>query len=676
MLDSNKTEKGMRPVKLANIPQELRPYKQWVAWKAVPTGNGKVTKVPINPNTGGNAATNNPASWGSFQDAVSYYEQHKGDGIAGIGFVFTEVDRFCGIDLDNCINPETLEMRDWASVILGEVNSYSEISPSGTGVKVFCKGSLPGHGRNFGQIEIYDTGRYFTLTGEIFGECPKSIEDRSAEVTKLYNDLSNQEPEVKAQVKAVENSLGEINIDSLPIAYGTKKLIKEGEEQGSRSEAIMSVVNALVGARLSEAEIFTIFENYPIGEKYLEKGSSRERWLKSHIDKAKGFVKPGEKQREVLASDTETSLIFPSHVMTGTAGQFAEVYGANLETPKEFLFLSYLTCLGSVLSRRLTLASEIEPQPRLYTLLLGQSADERKSTALKIVIDHFKDAVDQFDVCWGVGSAEGLQKRLENGKDGLLLSLDEFKQFVAKCKIQSSVLLPCVNTLFESNRYESRTKTTNINLTEAYLSLLAASTVQTYERTWDSSFTDIGFNNRLFLVPGTALRKHSFPEKISDLDKLNLKRKLEEIIHHVGGHTELDITTSAKRLYHRWYMDGERSIHAKRLDTYALRLMSLLAVNDLKGEVDEETVRKVIDLCNWQLEVRKLHDPIDADNKIAKIEEKIRRQLKTGPMKERKLKQRVNAHRSGLWAFDTAKKNLERGKEIAWDKKTKKWRLT
>ena len=92
--------------------------------------------------------------------------------------------------------------------------------------------------------------------------------------------------------------------------------------------------------------------------------------------------------------------------------------------------MSYLTCLGSALSRRLTLATEIEPQPRLYTVLLGQSADERKSTSLEKTIKHFRDSVGRFDVCRGVGSAEGLQKRLEDSKDGLLLSLDEFKQFI------------------------------------------------------------------------------------------------------------------------------------------------------------------------------------------------------------------------------------------------------
>jgi hypothetical protein len=378
---------------------------------------------------------------------------------------------------------------------------------------------------------------------------------------------------------------------------------------------------------------------------------------------------------KVVQIHTETSLVFPHHVMSGAAGKFSEVYGSKLETPKEFLFMGYLTCLGAVLSKRLTLASEIRPQPRLYTLLLGQSADERKSTSLNKVTEHFREALGSFEVCWGVGSAEGLQKKLEDCNSGLLLCLDEFRQFVSKCKIDASVLLPCVNTLFESNRYQSRTKTTNIDLTEAYLSLLAASTVQTYEKTWDSSFTDIGFNNRLFLVPGTAGRWYSFPEKIADKDKDSLKANLLEVIRHVGESRELGISASAREQYHNWYMSIESSVHAKRLDTYAMRLMALLAANDLKSEVDEDIVKRVIALCNWQFEVRKIHDPIDADNKVARMEESIRRNLRRGAKRESILKQNVNANRSGLWLYEAAKKNLERAHEIAWDKRSNMWRL-
>jgi len=99
-------------------------------------------------------------------------------------------------------------------------------------------------------------------------------------------------------------------------------------------------------------------------------------------------------------------------------------------------------------------------------------------------------------VCWGVGSAEGLQKRLKKNNK-LLLCFDEFKSFVGKCQAQGSVLLPCVNSLFELNHYENHTKNSEVVIDDAFLTILAASTVQTYENTWTRQFTDIGFNNRM-----------------------------------------------------------------------------------------------------------------------------------------------------------------------------------
>jgi hypothetical protein len=243
-----------------------------------------------------------------------------------------------------------------------------------------------------------------------------------------------------------------------------------------------------------------------------------------------------------------------------------------------------------------------------------------------------------------------------------------------KTLIDASILLPCVNTLYESNRYESHTKKKSVCLEDAHLSILAASTVQTYERTWDASFTDIGFNNRLFIVPDSAGKKFSFPAKIPESDKLELKRQLSEVLAHVGNFLELEITPEARAIYDGWYLNLERSIHAKRLDTYAMRFMCLLAADNLKTEIDEEVVNQAIDLCDWQLQVRKIHDPIDADNATAKMEEKIRRAIATGPMSDRDLKRKTNANRSGLWFYNTARSNLERAGEIAWNKKIRKWK--
>jgi len=212
-------------------------------------------------------------------------------------------------------------------------------------------------------------------------------------------------------------------------------------------------------------------------------------------------------------------------------------------------------------------------------------------------------------------------------------------------------------------------------LNNTHLSLLAASTTQTYERIWDSSFTDIGFNNRLFLVPGSGIRRFAIPQMISTDQKEKLKTRLLELISIVGDNLELTISSNAYSLYDEWYNNLESSIHSKRIDTYALRLMVLLSINNYQTEIDKNIVKDVIDLCNWQLKIRQQFDPIDADSNIAKLEEKIRRVLKNGPKSERELKQYTNARRSGLWIYDTAKKNLEKAKEIKWSPYIKKYEL-
>ncbi len=383
---------------------------------------------------------------------------------------------------------------------------------------------------------------------------------------------------------------------------------------------------------------------------------------------------------------SEIDLEFPYQVMAGAAGFFVYVYSDYLEAPPQFFYMGYLTALGSVLARSVKVESELDTQPRLFTVLVGESATDRKSTTLNTVVKHFQSVINDFPSCWGVGSAEGLQKILKTnershfiqfvGKPaGTLLVFDEFKSFVNKCKIESSVLLPCVNSLFESNRYESQTKNRSVQIDDAYLSILAASTLSTYERIYDASFIDIGFPNRVFLVTGSAKRRFSFPKKIPE-NEINLTNEnLVKVLQHVGAGCELGITSEAMKFYDEWYLNLEQSIHAKRLDTYSLRLMQLLAVNELKHKIDLKIVQQATSLCDWQLKVRKTHSPIDADNKSAKMEESIRRVLRRGPHKDRDLKRAVNANRYGLWYFETALKNLEKAHEIGWNNKEKKWLL-
>lgn len=366
----------------------------------------------------------------------------------------------------------------------------------------------------------------------------------------------------------------------------------------------------------------------------------------------------------------ENSLAFPSWIIDGVAGKCASLYSSVLEAPEHFFYLAFLTCLGSILSGRLTLFSAIRPQPRLYALFLGESADDRKSTVLSQMVSLFKDSIIDFNVVWGVNSAEGLQKLFEKVKN-ILLVFDEFRLFVAKSKNEHSVLLPAATSLFETNHFETHTKTASVTIDDAHLAIMAASTVETFERIWDPAFTDIGFLNRLFIIPGSGLRKFSIPPPIPDSEKWRIKNELKEILAFVGDHKELELTIEAKARFDEWYLNQEASIYGKRLDGYALRFMSLLAVNSFKPQVDLETVEKVLSLVEWQRRVREALSPIDADSVTAKMEEKIRRTLKLGDKSESLLKRFTHAHRAGLWIFEAAKRNLQKAGEIGWNKSEK-----
>jgi putative DNA primase/helicase len=110
------------------LPLELLDYKQWVLWRRAEV-NGRITKIPVSPWSGKPAACDKRQTWSTYRHVLYALRRFPCD---GIGFVFTEADPFCGIDLDNCrtvngpITPDALN-------IIRRFQSYTELSPSGTG---------------------------------------------------------------------------------------------------------------------------------------------------------------------------------------------------------------------------------------------------------------------------------------------------------------------------------------------------------------------------------------------------------------------------------------------------------------------------------------------------------------------------------------------------------------
>lgn len=169
-----------------DIPYELQKLNQWVLW-GYEGRDGKFTKVPKQVD-GKNASTTYRRTWSSFSAVRHVMEEY---GFEGIGFVFSEEDDFIGIDLDKCVD-EKGELSEFAKQVIEKLDSYTEFSPSGRGVHIIIKGSLPssfekGKRNDELGIEIYSQKRFFTFTGNRENE--NGIFERTDEINELIDEI-------------------------------------------------------------------------------------------------------------------------------------------------------------------------------------------------------------------------------------------------------------------------------------------------------------------------------------------------------------------------------------------------------------------------------------------------------------------------------------------------------
>lgn len=173
---------------LGKIPKEFRNLPQWVCWQwgDLNPVTGRRKKVPICPGTARAASVSNPQTWGSFNAA---WEGCQRFGLDGLGFVFTLHDPYAGIDLDGAVNPSTGQIARWAMRIVASFDTYTEHSPTKTGLHLITKAKLPGAGIHAGRVEIYSSRRFFTITGDRIAGCSGTIRDGQRQLDQLIASL-------------------------------------------------------------------------------------------------------------------------------------------------------------------------------------------------------------------------------------------------------------------------------------------------------------------------------------------------------------------------------------------------------------------------------------------------------------------------------------------------------
>jgi hypothetical protein len=284
----------------ANPPGALKPMflaQNWVNWKWAPGKNGKWTKPPFQPARHGSLASNDKLeTWGPSAAAIKVV---LAGGASGIGFVLTGTS-YCAIDLDDCRDPATGEIDEWAQKIIDRAGSaYVEVTVSGTGLRVIGVGSGPEAHRKFrvanarknAAVEVYRKAtRYITVSCEQIGACGRltNIDELLYSIIAQYD----RKPETPAQANGHDHS---------EVTDGVDDLIKNGVPEPRRSEAFSRAVWSLAGTGYGADEIERRLRQHPggIAAKYL---APRDR-LRTEIDRC------FEKRQQSTEGDTDPDLV-------------------------------------------------------------------------------------------------------------------------------------------------------------------------------------------------------------------------------------------------------------------------------------------------------------------------------------------------------------------------------
>lgn len=359
-----------------NIPLEMRELRQWIVWRLEINSDStkKPVKVPYNARTGHKADITNPNDYSDFHTCirsgfkcivpVDRSTKPEISGYSGPGFCFTSNDPYAGLDFDNCTG-EDLERQ---KAIYRDMDSYSELSQSGTGLHIIVKGSVP-RGRRRNNIEVYSDNRYFAMTGNVF-EGKNVINERQEYLNELFEQLGG-DAEIYTYGEDQEQKENDdvILARAINALNGEKfKALYDGEWQSlypSQSEADFAYIDILAFYTQNKAQIRRLFAQSLLGRQPKDgwtHRSDRTDYVKRMVERAfdrqlpsidiEGLKIQFEKQQvpiyEIKDNYEITDCIFPP----GLVGDVAQYIFDNSPTPvREIALAAAIGYISGIVGR-------------------------------------------------------------------------------------------------------------------------------------------------------------------------------------------------------------------------------------------------------------------------------------------------------------------------------------
>jgi hypothetical protein len=636
------------------IPSDLKAHAHWVLWRTEQR-DGKPTKVPYSAALTGRAACDRPSTWTTFEQALARFNEGQFD---GLGFVFTKQSGFVGVDLDKCLDPNTGQMKPEASTIVERLQSYTERSPSGTGLHVILRGAVPPGGNRKGGIEFYDDRRYFTVTGDHVQTTPGTIEERSEALKLIHAEVFV--PSRINGTRAAQPATSPVCLDDAEIiqrasaAKNGHKFARlfAGDTSGyaSQSEADLALCQHLC--------FWTGGDKSQMDRLFRQSGLSRDKWDEKHfsdgrtygeetienaITHCREFYAPGtlSAHRQLEASGPEEEIYSEWPVLDATAyhgliGELVQALAPQTEADPVALLIQAHVAFGNLLNRGPHFLAEADRHTaNLFVCLVGETSKGRKGTSWGYV----KRVFGEMDTEWsnsrvlpGLSSGEGLiwavrdpimkeEPIKENGRhtgeyDTVIVDrgIEDKRLFVVESELggtlnvlkrEGNTLSAVIRQAWDTGDLRTMTRNNPAQATGAHISIVGHITRDELLRLLNTTEAANGFCNRFLWL--CVRRSKSLPEggHLDEAELAPLIQRLNKAVSFargVGRVVRDEAASEAWRLVYPTLSDGKPGLLGaviSRSEAQVMRLAMLYAIEDMSYVVRREHLRAALALWEY-----------------------------------------------------------------------------
>ncbi len=433
-------------VLLENIPTELKEREQWVMCKLEQKpGSDKMSKIPYAVDNK-RAKTTDPDTWTNIDLC---FKAFKTGGYDGLGFVFSNDDEYIGIDWDNVRDPETGEIDPEVLQEIRSLGSYAEISQSGTGVHVICKGTKPGLSCRSGCREMYSKDRFFMMTGNHLAGTPSTVNAAPREAIKAIYDKIDPPREILNNRRELSSKESSAKISDEHIISLCRNALNANKFEslwngditaysGDESRADQALINILSFYTQDSPQLDRIFRQSGLYRDKWDREDYRNRTIETALNDLTAVYNPEQRPEHIelkgiKSLNTSTSEGIEELSISEIVGMaektrdlrlnmclpddhYVTLHKAYLESVTdgypEYMILTGLSNLSAITQGKVSLRLKHDVvRPNLFINILGTSTVSRKSTIVNKARKIYEVATDQ-DVSNHEYSIEGLIETL------------------------------------------------------------------------------------------------------------------------------------------------------------------------------------------------------------------------------------------------------------------------